>query len=182
MRQQMRLLRRKLDTAWIKKSSEVIQQFVLQQKAFRDASTVGLYLALPREVQTDAIVAACRASGKAVCVPALKRAYNRYEMCSLSEHEPMREAAWGLMEPIKPRWVSTSDVDVMIVPCVAFDAYGRRLGHGGGYYDRLLAEHQGMKLCLAFESQRVTVVPSEVHDVEMDLVITEKKIYDPKLI
>ena len=177
LRQQVRTLRRKLAPAWIEKASATIQRNVIASDRFREAKSVGVYLALPHEVQTADIVAACRKAGKRVCIPALKRGYNRYDLCWYDEGEPVHEAAWGLTEPIKPRWAATSDVDLLIIPCVAFDAYGRRLGHGGGFFDRLLADCSAYRLCIAFELQRVTAIPSEPHDIDMNEIITEKAVY-----
>jgi 5-formyltetrahydrofolate cyclo-ligase len=84
----------------------------------------------------------------------------------------------GVPEPLHPRWLLAADIDVMIVPVVAFDRHLRRLGHGGGNFDRLLAHHTGTKIGVAFEGQRMTVVPVEPHDVPLDLVVTEERAYD----
>ena len=72
-----------------------------------------------------------------------------------------------------------AELDLLLVPLVAFDAYGRRLGHGRGYYDRMLSRCPGLKVGVAFEVQRMTAVPTEAHDVGLDLVVTEARVYHP---
>lgn len=70
--------------------------------------------------------------------------------------------------------------DLFIVPGVAFDRSGNRLGRGGGFYDRLLAHSQAAKIGLAFEIQIIDKVPSAAYDVQMDMVITERSTYKNK--
>jgi len=73
--------------------------------------------------------------------------------------------------------VSLDTVDLIIVPGIAFDYAGHRIGHGMGYYDRLLSENiKAIKIALAFEQQLVEEIPTEHHDVSVDMIITEKRI------
>lgn len=70
------------------------------------------------------------------------------------------------------------NLDVIIAPLLAFDKKGFRLGHGGGYYDRFLKKYpDARKIGLSYEFQRVNIIPTEPHDVGLDAVITEEKIY-----
>ena len=80
-------------------------------------------------------------------------------------------------EPHSSLPVDKTDLDIILVPCVAFDEKKYRLGHGGGYYDRYLKDFHGLKIGIAYELQKVKEVPTEEHDVPLDLIITEKKIY-----
>ncbi len=84
----------------------------------------------------------------------------------------IREPDPGYSEIIDPE-----DIDVVIVPCVGFDENKNRLGHGGGYYDRYLKKTHALKICVAFEAQKLNKVVSEEDDVRMDLIITEKSVY-----
>ena len=70
------------------------------------------------------------------------------------------------------------EVDLVIVPLVAFDENGNRIGHGGGYYDRFLKKYpRAKKIGLAYELQKIDEVPAEPHDVPLDAVITEAQVY-----
>lgn len=158
-------------------AGERIQAAVMDLDAFRRARAVGLYLARPREVPTATLIAACRAAGKTVCVPAFRKDTQRYAMSRWDEGVSLRAGHYGILEPVEPAWVPVDAIDVMLVTALAFDEYGWRLGHGGGHFDRLLADHRGTRIALAFECQKLAAVPSEDHDIPMNLVVTEQRIY-----
>ena len=69
------------------------------------------------------------------------------------------------------------DLDVIIVPCVGFDAYKNRLGHGGGYYDIFLTDLKATKIAVAFEAQKLDQIITDINDIPMDMIITEAGIY-----
>ncbi len=80
----------------------------------------------------------------------------------------------GLWQPAGPKSVPVSEIDVFLVPGLAFDREGRRLGRGGGWYDRALSKSRGLKIGLAPVSHILnTPLPEESHDVRMDVVVTE---------
>ena len=176
-RHQLETLRNKLDLGWIQKNSEAIAQRLAEMPVFIKAKSVGCYIALPREVQTEPILRACWNAQKQVYVPACHEEKNRYEMCGFTAQESIRKGKWGISEPASPRWVSLRDIEIMIIPAVGFDIYGRRLGRGGGHFDQLLADHKGIKIALAFEYQKMTAVPEEPHDVAVNFMVTEKQVY-----
>lgn len=176
-RQVAQRVRNKLSLAWIHEAGARIQQEVLQLEEFREARTVGLYLARPREVGTDLLIEAGRAAGQRICLPAYQKEPGCYGMARWDAGSPLRTGLFGIAEPQAPVWVPMSEIDLMIVTALAFDECGWRLGHGGGYFDRLLAGHAGRKLCLAFECQRLTAVPCEEHDVPVELIVTEQRMY-----
>ena len=80
---------------------------------------------------------------------------------------------------LEPRTFAPADApaDIAIVPGVAFDAQGHRLGHGKGYYDEMLRSFAGLKIALAFNCQMLPTVPATDHDVPMDVVVTETTVY-----
>jgi 5-formyltetrahydrofolate cyclo-ligase len=87
---------------------------------------------------------------------------------------------YGILEPRRDtrEYVVPPDDAPVIVPGIAFSPAGHRIGYGKGYYDRFLAAHHGLKLGLAYEMQIVPSIPSDTHDVPVDLVITETATYD----
>lgn len=86
---------------------------------------------------------------------------------------------YGIYEPDPEHSeiVDPTDIDVIIVPCVGFDENKNRLGHGGGYYDRYLKKTNALKICVAFEAQKLDRVIIDENDITMDLIITEKSVY-----
>ncbi len=158
--------------------SEQIAAQVQTLDAFRRAKVVACYLALPQEVQTAALLAACRRLGQRVCVPAYYYRAAGYRLAWLTENDVLCAGRWQVPEPLEPVWVDQpAVVDVVIVPGLAFDAAGQRIGHGGGGFDRLLEKVPAFKVGLAFAAQMVRRVPVAEHDIPMDVVVTEKKIY-----
>jgi 5-formyltetrahydrofolate cyclo-ligase len=177
-RDQTRLRLAKLDPDWILATSRTVQDRVIALPEFKKAAVVGCYISLPSEVQTGAIIAACRKAGKKVCVPASRPKKKDYAMCWYNAGETTIVGPWGIAEP-RNREFASSEIDLMIVPCLAFDPHGRRLGHGGGHFDRLLAGLSSTNICLAFEVQKLTAAPYDEHDVDVDIVVTEKTVYRP---
>lgn len=87
--------------------------------------------------------------------------------------------AWGIPEPQGTSPVALDDIDLVIVPGAGFDERGNRIGYGAGFYDKLLPSFAGTTVALAFESQIVPKVPSDVHDVPVRKIVTEKRVITP---
>ena len=85
----------------------------------------------------------------------------------------------GIREPEvqSSEYIAPENLDVIIVPCVGFDENRKRLGHGGGYYDRYLKRSGAFRIAVAFESQKLPQVITDGNDIDVDLVITEKNCY-----
>ena len=132
--------------------------------------TVGLYRALPSECGTDLLASAL---GERACFPCV--------VPGQSELEFRREGgAWvrgplGLQEPGGDK-VPLGEIDVLVVPAVAVDLQGHRLGRGRGHYDATLAAFAGRSAALVFESQLVPEVPVGEHDRPVDAVCTEARL------
>lgn len=160
--------------AWSQQIAERVQGL----KEFRRAKVAALYLALPGEVQTASLLTACHRLGQRVCVPAFDNRAGRYRLAWLTANDILTVGRLEVPEPLEPVWVAQPDtVDVALVPGLAFDVSGRRLGHGRGWMDRLLEGLSAYKIGLAFTAQLVTAVPRLAHDVLMDAVVTENKVY-----
>jgi 5-formyltetrahydrofolate cyclo-ligase len=176
-RQAAQRIRNKLSLEWIREAGEQIQRTVLELPEVRAARAIGLYLALPREVATDRILEAARQRGQAIALPAWQKSEGVYGMARWEAGSALSQGHYGIQEPAEPGWLAMAEIDVMIVTCLAFDRNGWRLGHGGGHFDRLLAAHPGLKLCLAFECQKLVATPCEEHDVPVDVIVTERATY-----
>lgn len=177
LRERMRRARRALPPADVAAFSARIAGRVAALAAFGHAHVVGCYLALPHEVQTMGLVDRCWALGKRVCVPAWDDRRRAYGLSWLEPGQPTGPGRFGITEPASVQWVGPDDVDFIVVPGVAFDLAGRRLGQGGGHYDRLLAACHGFKAGVAFHVQLVDEVPVTGGDVAVDVVVTEQGIY-----
>ena len=157
MIERLQALPKEMNLAW----SEMIARRVCAMEMFQQADTVCVFLSLPGEVDTGPIIQACRAEGKKTAAPRIRD--GRMEFVLFESEMPQ-----GHM--------------LIIMPGVAFDDDCRRIGHGGGYYDRYLAEHPDLRtVAVAFELQVQDKVPDEPHDIRPQFVVTEKRIIQKKL-
>lgn len=130
-----------------------------------------LYSALPDEVPTQTLMAALVAQGKTVLLP---RVINEkdMELRRYTGPQDFQAGAYGIMEPTGERFTDHEAIDVAIVPGMAFDTEGHRLGRGKGYYDRFLSHVPYLyKIGLCFSWQIVDCVPCDEHDIVMDEII-----------
>ena len=136
------------------------------------ARVIALYRALPSECGTASVAAALEAAGREVCYPAvvpgaLALQFRRSAGVFVA-------GALGVEEPTGGP-VSLDDIDLLVVPAIAVDAAGRRLGRGKGHYDATLAAYGGSSVALVFDSQLVPEVPVGEHDRRVGAVCTEAR-------
>ena len=156
--------------------SAMIAKHVSAMPAFLDSRTVMLYMALPQEVQTEALLAECHRRAKRVAVPVVRRHGLLAAELRPGQAE-LKPGRFGILEPAAGTAViSPDDIDCVLVPGIAFDGRGARLGFGKGYYDRFLCQlPAATHLCgLAFALQIVERVPDMPHDVRMQWLVTER--------
>lgn len=140
----------------------------------REWDTVLLYWSIDGEVSTHALVERLHKEGHRVLLPRVA-SDTEITLHTYASREQMRSGVWGIMEPDTPS-VDIATLDggrniVAVVPGMAFDADGRRLGHGKGYYDRLLKQVPYIyKVGLCYDWQMVEEVPTGEYDVRMDRV------------
>ncbi|MFA5043606.1 MAG: 5-formyltetrahydrofolate cyclo-ligase [Kiritimatiellia bacterium] len=180
IRSEMSARRATLNLRDIRQASARIQRAVMKLPEWTAARRVCLYLALPVEVRTLDLLAACWKTGKQVLAPAYRKKIRCYELARLRPGDPVQAGHWTVPEPVHPRWAASARADLAIIPGLAFDRAGGRLGHGGGHYDRLLAGkalQKAFKVGLALECQMIKRVPMNARDIRMDAVVTEKTVY-----
>ena len=142
----------------------------------QQAVTVLSYAATWDEVDLLPLHDWLRQNGKRVAFP-VTEGQGIMHAVETGTDTPWQKGRYGISEPVGQVHDPTS-IDVVLVPCVAFDAKCHRLGHGGGYYDRYLpACPQAKYIAVAFEAQRMEEVNTDCHDQTMDLVVTEQAIY-----
>lgn len=172
----LRRAQRKVDIA---DKSREIKRNLFSLEVFLKSQTVSFYVSMETEVQTDEMVTEALAMGKRVAVPYIDRESGKLSLSELKD--PAKELAPGPYTILQPheellRPVPLEQVQLVIVPGVAFDPRGRRLGFGKGFYDKLLAQKGGGATCvgLAFQFQVLEEIPAYGHDVPMDMIVTEK--------
>jgi len=179
LRDLMRKARAARDAGWVAATSRRIADRVTALPEFKRASVIGCFLSLPGEVDTRPILEAAWKAGKKVAMPA-RRDDGEYMPAWYSPDEPMTREAFGLLQPLNPHWAKPDRFDLMLIPGVAFARNGARLGHGRGYYDRMLARLAGRLDCrvgICFTAEVLPEIPVSETDVGMDAVVTEEALY-----
>lgn len=142
---------------------------------FARAETVAVYFAIGDEVPTDAAVAAIRERGRRALYPV--RTQSGLELALVRSDHELQAARGGIREPTSEATrVSVGEVDAFVVPGLLFDREGRRLGRGGGHYDRLLrsARADAALIGICYADRVIEVLPQDPWDVAMHFVVTER--------
>lgn len=180
LRKHIRKLQSRLQSEDIAVSDRKIAERVLGLSEYQRAATLFLFISTAAEIDTAPLLRNALASGKRVAVPrcigdGIMQAY------VISGTEDLTEGAYGILEPRETCPLLPADaIDFGVVPCVSCDRQGNRLGHGGGFYDRYLADAAFPTAALCRELLLCDWIPSDNFDVIVDMVITDEKIYRNK--
>lgn len=145
-----------------------------EQAVWRKAGSVLLYAPAPDELDLWPMAQLALSQHKALALPRYAPSTDTYEACLVEDlNGDLRSGRYGLREPAENcTAVALKQLDLILVPGVAFDLQGRRLGRGKGYYDRLLAAVLGQTCGVAFDEQIVLRVPVELHDSDVNWILT----------
>lgn len=163
--------------------SQMILDRLFQRPEFVTAQTILFYVSYDNEVATHDMIKRSLLSGKRVVVPCTDPAAKTLSLSLLRRWDDLTLGPYSIPEPKKEYRMPArfEDLDLCIIPGVAFDETGRRIGHGMGFYDRLLHyPHQVLTFGLAFENQIVPRIPTEPHDIPLDIILTEQRTIIPK--
>lgn len=153
--------------------SRTIAEYILE--FLNPGDPVLAYVAKPPEVDTHPLISALLARGTPVAVPIIERETCTLRISYLRTLDVLIESTFRVPEPIGNEIpADPSAITTILVPMVAFDRCGGRLGYGAGYYDRYLSAHPHMrKTGIAFSCQETTTIPCDPFDIRMDYIITE---------
>lgn len=178
LRRTVRDLEAQLSPRYKAASSRAIAAHLLAMPEYQAAGTVFCFVGTAREIDTRPILADALAAGKALCVP-LCTAPGIMELRRITALDALSPGAYGILEPpAGAPAVGVDEVDFAVLPCVTCDRLGRRLGKGGGYYDRFLAHYRGGSVLLCREKLIREEIPVEPHDYPVPWVLTERGLYE----
>lgn len=176
LRAQLLALRAKLPAAHKAKLDRAVTARVLQSAAYQAAETLFLYVATAQEIDTRDILLDALACGKTVCVP-LCGARGEMTARRISAWNELRPGAYGILEPVQTaQIIAPEQITFAVVPALACDPAGHRIGYGGGYYDRYLPRTHAVCAALCTEARLLDDLPYEPHDFCCQLVITERRV------
>lgn len=174
LRRAIREKARLLSPAYKVAASREIERQVFALDAYRKARVVFIFVSMPGEPDTQSIIRNALKTGKRVCVPRC-REKPRMDAVEIVSPDALIPGALGIPEPeTNEPAIEPESIDLAIVPCVSASPDGRRLGHGGGYYDMYLSGLRCEKVCLCFGQLLCNAIPTAENDVRMDRVITEE--------
>jgi 5-formyltetrahydrofolate cyclo-ligase len=179
IRKQILEQRARLEAGWVSETSSIIVRLLNAVSEVQTAQMIHCYVSWRNEVDTHCLIKELLQQGKKVVVPVVEKRRRTLTHAQIDAFEELLPGAYGILEPSQDRLKPTpvSDLDLIIVPGVAFDINGNRLGFGGGYYDRFLSECRTFKIGLCYQFQILETIPTEKRDQRVDAVVSEKNLY-----
>ncbi len=167
--------RRKLMTgAEVKEKSCAIAKTFLNSEIYKNAKTIMVYMPLGNEVDTGEMISKAFPDRKRVLVPVTDEQTGEMIASEIKENTAFEKGAFSVLEPVEKAVTDPKQIDVVLVPGIAFDKKGGRIGFGKGCYDRFLKKTESLKIGLCYDFQLCDEIEAENHDIKMDFVITEK--------
>ena len=189
IRQQKRAQRCALSIATQQQHAQALCTNINKEKIYRNSQNIAFYLANDGEIDPAQLIEHAWFLGKNVYLPLLSPVKNSLYFVPYQPDSQLKLNRFDIAEPVchPSQWRSASQMDLLLLPLVAFDVSGNRVGMGGGFYDRTLAYLQHRRYWrkpvlagLAHEIQKVTQLDTQSWDIPLDYVITEKQIYKDK--
>lgn len=167
-------MRNMLNSQEVTKRSKTIQEFVINTEEFQWAEVVGAYFAIDSEVMTDLIIGRAKMLGKKIALPRVEE--DKIAFYELQLTNTLVKGRFGIMEP--PPYEPMDKIDMLVVPGIAFDKKGNRVGYGKGFYDRLLASKRTkFSIGLAYSFQLIENLPYDLYDKRLDAIASEDAIH-----
>jgi 5-formyltetrahydrofolate cyclo-ligase len=181
LRQEMKMKLDSLNHEEYRRFNADLYRSFIKLGIVQSAKKIMIYYSIHKEVQTEAIINYLLKNGKTVALPVCTRERD-LRAAVINDLSQLQPVAFGLMEPgPEATALDPKQLDLIVVPGVAFDEKGYRLGHGAGYYDRFLSKTtNSFKLGLAYDFQIVAEVPVESHDIGMNGILTPSRYLEIK--
>ena len=174
IREQNKIKRRAMDKSEVCEKSKAAAKAFLQSELYKNAQQIMVYLPLGNETDPSDIIAAAFCDGKRLVLPVTNPQTNEITPCVYEKDTVLVKGAFSVTEPNETIPADMSKTDVVLVPGIAFDKFGNRVGFGKGCYDRLLKNTTAVKVGLCYDYQICPQIPADEHDVKMDYLITER--------
>ncbi len=177
LRQSARKKQIYLTASYREKAGNQIQKQIINLPEFKKAKTIFCYLATKKEVPTNQIIEKAYHMQKTLAVPHIEDKQNMSAII-LNSHLPLKKNRYDIWEPSNGQQISPTNLDLIILPSLAADKVGFRLGHGAGYYDRYLKNYNcRTKILLpVFANFLYTRLPHNSYDIRANLVISENQV------
>ncbi len=172
----MRQKRRELTEEFKANSSELITEKIIP--ICKSLKCVMVYMSSFNEPDTLMLIKHLIKNKINVVIPVSRTSDCTIIPSYISSLDTLNKGAYGIYEPQIINEASIDDVELVLVPGIAFSKTGDRIGFGKGYYDKLLNKFKGIKIGVCYDFQMISEIPASPHDIKMDMIITEKRIYN----
>ncbi len=161
-----------------KAKDDSIKDILINTPEFKKAHSILFYASYKSEVDTFGIIKYSISVNKTIALPKVNIETSSLDIYEIKDLSELGIGYQNIPEPILPddRILNVKDIDLIIVPGVAFDESCNRLGYGKGCYDKMLISKSSPAIALAYEEQIIDSVPAEQHDIKMDKIITDKRV------
>jgi len=166
--------------SYLKALSEKVQEQVLHSPLFQEARSIAIYSPYRGEVETGLLFEQAQAEGKQITYPYIASEGHALLFYGIDSLEQLTQSSWGPLAPdlaLSLQKVGMEEIDLMLIPALAYDLSGWRLGRGKGFYDRTLKGFKGIRLGIAYDFQRVSAVPHQEGDEPVQWLATETGFY-----
>jgi 5-formyltetrahydrofolate cyclo-ligase len=167
-----------------RRAAQRIARILATSPRFHGRKRIALYMAAGTEPDTRLLLAIARRRGLQVCLPRIRN-YPRRVMDFIADGGGRRPNRHGIPEPVPGMHIPVRSLDVVVLPALAFDRRGTRLGTGGGYYDRALAHLAGLPpdrrpwlIGISYACNEMPMLAAAPHDVPLDQIATELELID----
>ena len=175
LRQEYILKRKTLTDLEKQEQSSLIAEKLFSLDIYKKAKTVMFYVSLDDEVKTiDMIQKAF--SSKKVLIPKTNLKTKTMDAVEMTFETKLVKTRLNTLEAENGKIIPKNEIDLVIIPAVAFDFWGHRIGYGQGYYDRFCKDIGAAKIGLAYDIQLTEQIPVESHDIKVDMILTDKRI------
>lgn len=178
-------IRNNLDTDTKKENDNIIKNKLLESSYYKNAEKIFIYISYSSEIDTIEIIKKALKDGKEIFVPRTVFKTKAMDAVKIISLENLKKDRYGILEPEEGEpHINPDELDLIVVPGVAFDDRGGRIGYGAGYYDRYFKKISKerskiiKKIALAYDFQVIEEVPMDEQDVKIDCIITEKYILE----
>jgi 5-formyltetrahydrofolate cyclo-ligase len=184
LRSRIKKLLDEFPASLLEEKSRHIQSRLYSLSEYKKSSFIMFYLSTEREVSTFDTIKTALSENKKVAVPLILKPWDIMIPCEIKNLKDLKPGSFGILQPTKDKIqnVPISLIDLIIVPGMAFDRKGNRVGKGKGFYDKFLKliDQTIPKIALAFSCQIVEQIPAKEYDIAVDKIITEDGIINCK--
>lgn len=168
LRKNLMVDREKINADELKNKSLKLNKKILAENEYKNSMTIFCYISFKKEIDTLYILKKSLELGKRLCIPIIKQ--NVMIAGIIHDMDSLKPNKYGILEPINVIEIKKHEIDLAIVPGLAFNALGYRIGYGKGYYDRFLSEFRGCSIAIALKEFIIDFIPDKF-DVPMDKII-----------